>query len=124
MRPARWLAKRPWTLALVTWVILAVPGFLVVSNNNNATEENGRRTDQFVKCLTEWANESADRTRALGAVRKPLDDAEKAVLLAAAHADRVGIIQGLADYVKAANDYDAGLAAHPVPEPPNLRCRQ
>lgn len=122
--PAQWLARRPWTLALVTWVALAVPGFVVVSNNNSITEETGRRTDVFVKCLTEWANESADRTRALTNTRKPLDDAERAVLLAAAHADREGLVRGLADYKTASEKYEADRELHPVPDAPSLRCRQ
>lgn len=113
----RWLAARPWTLALVTWVVLAVPGFVVVQGNN-------ARSDNFVDCLTRWANETSDRSSVLGKASQDRDEAESRVLRDAARGDRDSIIRDLADYVRLDDARRTLLAENPVPEPPHLRCRR
>lgn len=117
MRVVRWAAARPWTLALVTWVVLAVPGFVVVQADHD-------RSDRFVDCLTNWANETSGRSSLLGKASQERDDAESDVLRDAARGDRAALIQDLAKYVDTDDSRRALLAAHPVPEPPTLRCRR
>jgi hypothetical protein len=102
---------------MVTWVVLAVPGFLVVQANNT-------RSDRFVDCLTEWANETSGRSSLLGKASAERDEAVSRVLRDAARGDRDALIRDLVEYVRVDDARRALLADHPVPEPPNLRCRR
>ena len=111
------MTRRPWTLALVTWVVLAVPGFVVVQRDHD-------RSDRFVDCLTDWANETSGRSSVLGKASQDRDDAVSKVLRDAARADRDALIRDLAYYVQLDDARRALLAEHPVPEPPTLRCRR
>lgn len=124
MSVVRWLAARPWTLAMVTWLILAIPGFLVVQRNNSVTEDNGRRTDAFVECLTDWANETSGRSSVLTKATQDRDEAIGRILRDAANRDGEAIVRDLALYVKVDDDRRALLAANPIPDPPVLRCRR
>lgn len=117
MRVVRWAAARPWTLALVTWVVLAVPGFVVVQADHD-------RSDRFVDCLTNWANDTSGRSSLLGKASADRDEAVSNVLRDAARGDRDALIRDLAAYVTADDAWRALLAQNPIPEPPTLRCRR
>lgn len=117
VRVVRWMAGRPWTLALVTWVVLAVPGFLVVQADHD-------RSDRFVDCLTNWANDTSGRSSLLGKASLERDEAESDVLRDAARGDRDALIRDLARYVTKDDARRELLAKHPVPDPPTLRCRR
>lgn len=117
LTPIRWLSRRPWTLAMVMWVVLAVPGFVVVQHNNAVTEG-------FVDCLTGWANETSGRSSVLTKATQDRDEAIGRVIRDAAHGDRDAIIRDLALYVEVDDARRALLAANPIPDPPVLRCRR
>lgn len=112
-----WIGRHPWLMTVALIVALYVPGFVRVEQINDAQ-------DQFVACLTGWADDTGVRTAALTVASDAMRAANDRALRAAASGDIAALRTSLADYVTASDAYKAAQDEHPVPQPPTLRCDQ
>jgi hypothetical protein len=115
LRIVRWLRGRPFTAMLVMLTVVAVPGFLRV-------EALDREQVRIIECTQAWGDASMARTTVLGDLSADRTDALDRLVRAVASQDEEQFAMALASYLAASDAYRDALIAHPVPEPPSLRC--
>lgn len=111
----KWLAGRPWLLALLIVTVLGVPGYIAFQIQDS-------KQDHLIDCLTTWSEDFTGRSSNLSAATEKLATAEDVLLRSAATGDRQAIIDNLQKYVTASDEYKLKLQENPVPEAPRLRC--
>jgi hypothetical protein len=100
---------------LLMLAFVFVPGFLRV-------EGLAREQVRIIECTQAWGDASMARTTVLGDLSADRTDALDRLVRAVASQDEEQFAMALASYLAASDAYRDALTAHPVPEPPSLRC--
>jgi hypothetical protein len=114
-RLVTWLRGRPYTVMLLMLALVFVPGFVRV-------EGLARQQAEIVECTQAWGDATVARTTLLGGLSGARTDALDRLVRAVASQDEEQFAMALASYLAASDAYRDALVAHPVPEPPSLRC--
>jgi hypothetical protein len=115
LRIVRWLSGRPFVVMVIVVAVVTVPGFVRVQGI-------AREQERIIECTQAWGDASVARTTVLGDLSGARTDALDRLVRAVASQDEEQFAIALASYLAASDAYRDALVAHPVPEPPSLRC--
>lgn len=110
-------------LTLVAAVLVVVTLFTSVIAITK-TSHQANRNQEFITCVSNWADETAKRTRVITRLNTLRTDALDAVVrdVASGINDRKKFAYDLNVYVSASDAYKIALKQHPIPKSPKLAC--
>lgn len=114
-RLRKFCRRHRWLLVLVIVMAVVIPPLV-------RSEQIDNRQEEYVRCVSVWADDFTERFEHLAEPIARKDAAEDLIMRAAAASDREALIVALDEYVEASDALTQAREERPIPEPPRLQC--